>query len=365
MPVGLISPFHCDISLPWPGGWHVFLGLMRYSRVTFVCRWILLLLLGQVVTSVHAADYEDEPNYVRLDLGMRYTTLFDKDTLDQLTSSFAYRVTGFYSAGLADTTLGQWTLRGMAGTGSVYTSSNSTFANTTGRRIGAQNFNMRQIYLQSDLDLWRFQFGVLPPNHGDLADLSYDPDGWVRGGRVVAPLYDGSVEVVTGAIDRILDPNAFQWWNEWNYFGTRVRQNLPYDLSGAVAYEYLQDQNYLSAQLRQDWIREDDERLYGQAEFIYNDTRANWAWSAAVGYKIPDISILVNYTYINPSFGLRGALSSDFFSFGHRLDVRFSGDIDLVEGLRWYVYTDLVERGVRLRTGFTYRFGAGTGGFLF
>jgi len=234
-----------------------------------------------------------------------------------------------------------------------------------GRPTPAQNFNMRQIYVQSDLDMWRFQFGVIPPNHGDLVDLSYDFDGWVRGGRLVAPLYNGNIEFVSGAIDHLLDPNAFQWWDEWNYFCARIRQSLPYELSGYVAYEYLDDQNYISLQLRQDWISEKDEKLYGQLEAIFNETHNNWAWSAAVAYKIPEIKVLVNYTYINPTFGVRGALSTDFFSFGHRVDVQFSGNIELVDGMSWYCYTDVVERAIRLRVGLNYTFGKGTGGFLF
>jgi len=90
---------------------------MHHQSAQAVLRLTLCLLAWGIAPHLHAADYEEEPNYVRLDLGIRYTTLFNKDTLDQRSSVFGYKAMGLFSAGIADTAAGAWTLRGMGGYG--------------------------------------------------------------------------------------------------------------------------------------------------------------------------------------------------------------------------------------------------------
>lgn len=310
------------------------------------------------------ADATDEPNFMRLSLGMRYNTQFDKDTWAPLRGLFQYRTMATYSAGLVQSELGTLTLRGQAGTGPNYTVSWNAFASTLAQPLPAQKFNMRRIYLEGKRDGWLVQAGVTRPNQGDITDLGYDVDGWLRGGRIVAPVGEGTISVASGAIDHIFDPNAFQWWNDWNYFSGKIRQPLPWELAGFVNYEYLDDQNYLGAHLLRHWQLAEDIRLRGQLQAIHNFTTPSWAWGTSARLDIGSVRFSVEYTYINPQLGLRGALSDDFFSFGHRADIRIGGEL-FFEGFRWFLNTDVVERRVRFRGGFSYAFDAGIGGYLF
>ncbi|MGE9292595.1 MAG: hypothetical protein ACQKBW_03195, partial [Puniceicoccales bacterium] len=255
---------------------------------------------------------ELEPSTISFKIGSRYNTEFYKDTMDQRTGWFQWRAQINYALGLAASPVGDFTLRGVAGTGGSYTSAWNKFASTTGQTVPDQVFNMRQIYLQDDYEGWRGQAGVIPPNGGDIPTLGYDSDGWVRGGRLIAPLGDGDFQLVTGAIDNLDDPNAFNGWEEWNYFGSKLVQPLPWwELKGALSYEYLADQNYVGAELGRAWELDEGMKLHGGLEALYNFTTPSWAWAAAARLKTSPVNVTLAYTYINPRFGLRGELSDD------------------------------------------------------
>jgi len=308
----------------------------------------------------HAAE---EPNRLRITAGVRYNTILDRDTLDQATSWFQYRTRANYSVGLATGEAGAWTLRGLAGTGPLYTTSWNSFYSTIGQPVPSQSFNMRLIYLQDDYAGWTGQIGVIPPFHGDITDLGYDVDGWVRGGRLVAPVLEGNLQLVSGAIDRLSNPNAFQFWQEWNYFGSKIQQALPYSLSGFLSYEYLENDNYLGAQLQRTWALNENMSLATKAEALYNTNEGVPALGISTSLNTRPIRANLQYTYINDNFGLRGALSDDFFGFNHRLSLNFSGDVGL-RGLRWFFQTDVKEQILRFRIGFNFTFDRTTPGYL-
>lgn len=308
---------------------------------------------------------EPDANYVRFSLGAEYSGTFDRDSLDALSSWFQLRARIHYSLGVAATPAGNFKVKGLAGTGNQFISSWMSVVSTMGQTVPKKDFYMRQIYLQNDYAGWQFQAGVIPPNGGDITDLGYDTDGWIDGGRVTAPLGDGRLELVTGIIDHLTDPSAFQEWGEWNYFGAKLVQPLPwYELKGYLSYEYLEDQNYVDMQLQRTWELDEGIDFLGQVEAIYNFTTPSWAWGVSGRLQTEVVNVIVEYTYINRDFGLRGMLSEDFFGFGHRLDVEFNGDIPLVDGLNWFVMTDVTEQRLRVRAGFNYGFGASTPGYL-
>ncbi len=325
------------------------------------------LFIEGVGNASDAPEVPSEPdaNYVRLSLGAEYSTQLDKETLDALNSWFQFRARIHYSLGLASTPAGNFKLKGLAGTGSYFTYSWINIISTMGQTVPEKTFNMRQIYLQDDIDGWEIQGGIIPPNGGDITDLGYDSDGWVSGGRVTAPLGEGHLEVVTGIIDHLNDPNAFQSWGTWNYFGAKLIQPLPwYGLQGWLSYEYLEDESYVDFQLQRTWQLDEGMALLGQVEALYNFTTPSWAWGASARLQTEYLNVIVEYSYINRDFGLRGELSEDFFTFGHRLDVEFNGDIPFVKGLNWFVMTDVAEQLVRVRAGFNFGFGGSTPGYL-
>ncbi len=307
---------------------------------------------------------ELEPSSIKFKGGMRYDSIFQKDGLHQNTSRFQFQATIEYALGLVSSPAGDFTLRGVAGTGGSYTSAWNTFATTDGKPVPDQLFNMRQIYLQDDLDGWHGQAGIIPPNSGDIWTLGYDTDGWVRGGRLVAPLGEGDFQLVSGSIDHLSDPNAFQMWDEWNYFGTKLVQPLPWwELKGSLSYEYLADQNYVGAELGRNWTLDEGLKLQSGIEALYNFTTPSWAWAAAAKLKTDPVNITLAYTYINPDFGLRGELSNDFFTLGHRFSVEFGGQV-LLKDLKWFAKTDVTDQLLRIRVGFSYSFGDGKSGYL-
>lgn len=348
------------------------IAMLIKRTVTILSAYAMALLPA---LSVNGAELE--PSSIKFRLGMRYNSQFDKQTLDQLSSWFQFRATIDYALGLAATPAGDFTLRGMAGTGPTYTVSWNSFASTMGQAVPDQVFNMRQIYLQDDYEGWRGQVGVIPPNGGDIPTLGYDVDGWVTGGRLVAPLGDGDFEMVTGIIDHLKDPNAFQSWNEWNYLGLKLRQPLPWwELKGSLSYEYLMDTpntlqtnkntyggDYVGFELSRKWTLDEGMTLVGAGEVIHNFSTPSWAWAAAAKFSMKPITVAVAYTYINPDFGLRGELSNDFFILGHRASLNLGGDV-LFKGLKWFVNTDLGEQKMRVRAGFTYAFGDSAPGYL-
>ena len=315
---------------------------------------------------------ELEPSSIQFKLGSRYDTKFLRENMHQTTSRFQFQATIGYALGLVSSPAGDFTLRGVAGTGGSYTSAWNTFATTNGQSVSDQVFNMRQIYLQDVIEGWVAQAGIIPPNSGDIPTLGYDSDGWVRGARLVAPLGEGDLQLVTGAIDHLSDPNAFNGWEEWNYFGTKLVQPLPWwELEGAFSYEYignngvdyLQDSNYLGAELTRIWELDEGMDLKGGLEALYNFSQPSWAWAAAAKLKTEPVDIGIAYTFINPRFGLRGELSNDFFTLGHRFSIDFSGEA-LIDGFKWFAKTDVTEQQLRFRVGFTYKFGGTAPGYL-
>jgi hypothetical protein len=320
-------------------------------------------LLIHTLPTLKAAELE--PSSIQFKLGMRYNSQFDKDTMQPVTGWFQYRAQISYALGLAASPAGDFTLRGVAGTGRSYTSAWNSFASTlSSKTVPDGVFNMRQIYLQDDYEGWRGQAGIIPPNAGDIPTLGYDTDGWVRGGRLVAPLGEGNFQLVSGAIDHLNDPNAFQTWEEWNYFGTKLVQPLPWwELKGALSYEYLANENYVGAELGRKWKLDEDMSLKTGLEAIYNFSTPSWAWAAAAQLKTSPVDVTLAYTYINPQFGLRGELSEDFFTLGHRVSINFGGEV-LIDGLKWFAQTDVTDQLVRFRVGFNYSFGASEPGYL-
>ncbi|MGE9292594.1 MAG: hypothetical protein ACQKBW_03190 [Puniceicoccales bacterium] len=316
-----------------------------------------------------------EPSSIKFRLGARYNSVFN-DAMAPQTGWAQWRTTIDYNLGLASTPIGDFTLQGEAGTGRNYTVSWNSFATTLeSKTVPDQVFNMRKIYLQDVVEGWVLQGGVIPPNSGDIPTVGYDVDGWLQGGRVVAPVLDGNVQVATGVLANVADPNAFKEWASWNYFSLKAVQQLPWELQGSLSYEYigdngvdyLQDSNYVGAELTRKWTLDDGIVLKGGLEAIHNFSQPSWAGAAAVSLKLKPVTIKLRYTYINPNFGLRGELSNDYFVDGNRVSINFGGDIPGVKNLKWFANTDLTDtksKFMRIRAGLTYGFGASEAGYL-
>ena len=177
--------------------------------------------------------------------------------------------------------------------------------------------NMRQIFIEWSQQGWRWEMGVIPPVKGKVSNTSLDKDGWIRGTRLVIPVFDrGELECVTGAIDHLRDANAFQLWDSWNYYEIEWTQHWMEHWRSEAGYVQLNQQEYVRAEGR--WKGTlSSFHLELAGEILRNITTPTWAYDLSATLKMGDLIIVGEYSNVPTTFGLLGELSNDFFTLGH------------------------------------------------
>ena len=128
----------------------------------------------------------------------------------QTSADLELGLTGDHQRGLRLVTL--------VGSGDSFTSQWSTLYDLEADEQRPLELSMRQVYLHHLSSVGRFSLGVIPLVKEFVSGTSMDSDGWVRGARAVFYVPNGGeLEGVTGAVDRINQPSAFQRPTRWNY----------------------------------------------------------------------------------------------------------------------------------------------------
>jgi|GEM_PF-2429062 len=324
-------------------------------------RWLVVLVgIGASPPSSAAGFRLDQLELkapIRYDLkGKRHYHEISANRL-QFQGSLRYGLTFFESDAL-----GTLRLRGLIGTGGSFTSQwNTLLEPGTGFHSPAP-VHVRQIYVVHDRGDIRSELGVIPPVKSKGSNTSLDKDGWIRGGRVVLPVLEtGQLEFVTGAIDHLDEPNAFQTWDEWNYAEVEWTHDWTSGFRTELSPLYLDEQAYFRGEVRQElqFLKGYDIELAG--EIIRNLTTPVWAIDVSLqadvrapGVQDP-ISLIVEYAHIPYDFGLLGELSNDFFSLGHMLMVAAKGSMPTNKAYSWFLKGYLTEYQFRVNAGLQFK----------
>ena len=297
-----------------------------------------------------------ELNGLSLKLPTRYDSRIDRDSGELSKDRFQYQLSLRSEVSLLNLGKdGQLSLRSLVGTGGSYTSQWNTLRDRIKDEMGDQHLNLRQVYTELEFRHWRVQAGVIPPVKGKVSNTSLDKDGWIRGTRVVAPLpAQGRLEVVTGAIDHLEDPNALQTWDAWNYAEVEWTQDIIAGWRTELGYVYLDDETYLRAEVRRTWHFLGDLPLELATEGLRNLTTPNWAFDVSAVIKTRWLKTTLEYSHVPETFGLLGRLSNDFFVLGHLGMLAFKGPIGLIDGINWFSKTYLGEASIRANVGLVY-----------
>ncbi len=316
----------------------------------------LCLVLIASAASVSPAWAQLELQGVRLTLPVRYDTRVVRESGALSKDRLQYQLSLRTAVGLLrfgeDGRLG---VRSLVGTGERYTGQWNTVYDRLNGELGEQHVNIRQLYTQLTLRDWRLQLGVIPPVKGKVSNTSIDRDGWIRGARAVAPLpFQGRLELVSGAIDRLDDPNPLQSWEGWNYAEVEWTQAITAGWRTEAGYVYLDRASYLRAEVRRAWRLLDQLPVELAAEGLRNVSTPNWAFDVSAQVKARWVTTTVEYSHIPQTFGLLGSLSNDFFALGHLGLLALKGPIGLLDGVNWFSKMYLGETDIRVNAGLAY-----------
>ncbi len=315
----------------------------------------LAALLSTITASAQAQLSVEQ---LKISVPVRYDTVLGMDNGETLKNRIQYQFGLRYGFGLyrfaPDIRL---SLRGLLGTGGSYTSQWNTAYDIKDALFDDQLLNMRQIYLEQDLHHWRLQVGIIPPVKGKVSNTSLDKDGWIRGARLVTPLQnEGRLELVTGAIDHLQSPNAFQLWEEWNYAEVEWSQPWHVGWLTEAGYMRLDQENYLRAEVRRTWRFSEQLPLELAAELLHNWSASNWAYDVSAQVKSTFFTAVVEYSYVPQTFGLLGQLSNDFFTLGHLGMLAFKGPVAALEHLGWFAKLYVNDELVRVNLGLALKY---------
>ena len=292
-------------------------------------RFLERILAAAVLVTLCATQVGAQPEVKSLAVSapVRYDHRLETATGEAIRSRFQYQLAIRYDAAILQPSSSRSLhIKGLLGTGEKYTSQWNRFYDRLDDAEREQPINMRQIYVEWDDTLYWVQLGVIPPVKGKVSATSLDRDGWLRGGRLVMRTWaDGRFEFVGGALDRLDDPNGFQWWEHANYAEFEWTQPYGDRFRAEVGLVRLSDAFHVRAESRFMGRPIPTIPVEFAAEYLHNLERDAFAYDFNVMTSWRGASIFVEYSNVEQDFGLLGALSNDFFTFGHlyHLTVRY------------------------------------------
>ena len=249
----------------------------------------------------------------------------------------------------------------LIGSGGSFTSQWSTLYDHLSSEQRPLDFSMRQLYLHHENEVGRFSLGVIPPVKEVVSHTSMDNDGWIRGARAVfklrggGPADDGVIELVTGAVDHLDQPSAFQLPTRWNYHEFewthhwlgRWRTEL-----GAVS---LEGDRIVRSEARYRYRLERGLRLEGElsGELLYNIDAAHPAYDLTLLMTKGAYQAKLEYSKIDERFGLLGRLVDDYFSLGTVKLIALRGPLPS-KGISWFARLHMSDTIVRGMAGVSY-----------
>ena len=288
----------------------------------------------------------------------RYDQQFVRNDYTVQKNRMQYQASVYYNTLLLSAqNFGHLNLRGIIGTGDSYTSQWNTAYSFIDQAPDEQYINMRQIFFEWGIKKWRWEIGVIPPVKGKVSNTSLDKDGWIRGSRVVMPVVQQSeLELVSGAVDHLEDPNAFQLWDEWNYHELEWTHHWSTHWRSEMGYVLLDQQHYGRSELRWKWKVNPKVYLEIAGELLRNVSNSIWAFDVSALLKFSEISMVAEYSDVPDTFGLLGALSNDFFTLGRLGMLSLKGPLFKKIGLSWFSKSYLGVEQVRVTVGVGFRF---------
>ncbi|MEE2755376.1 MAG: hypothetical protein VYA30_01890 [Myxococcota bacterium] len=283
--------------------------------------WFERILVASVFASLSCTLCFAQPRLesIKLSAPVRYDHRLETDSGDALRSRYQYQLAIRYDIGLLNLDGGRTlNFRGLLGTGEKYTSQWNRIYDRIEDDALEQPINMRQIYLQWTAPLFWLQAGVIPPVKGKVSATSLDRDGWIRGARFVLRTWaEGRIELVGGALDHLQDPNGFQWWDQANYAEFEWTQPYGDSVRGELGFVRLSEQLHVRLETRAMVRIVASMPVEFAAEYLYNLSENTPAYDLNAQLSWKGLVLFLEYSNVDEKFGLLGALSNDFFTFGH------------------------------------------------
>jgi len=315
-------------------------------------------LLGLVALYASAANAEIRLERAKLSAPVRHDYRYDFDTGEVVRDRLQYQVGLSFLISLAQgKDGGEFQFGGLIGTGNGYTSPWNTVANFNNDESGNHQINVRQIYAQWEYERWRTQLGVIPPVKGKVSETSLDKDGWIRGGRLIMPVRrQGQFELVVGTLDSLDDPNAFQPWAKANYYEVEWTHDWSKGWRTELGGVRLDKDRILRGELRY------TATIFGArtelaGEVLRNVQSRVWAHDWSIAQRLGSVTLMNEYAYVPKELGLLGALSNDFFTFGHLWVLGVKGPLSTEGGLYWFGRNYLGEVRINFKLGVGYSVG--------
>jgi hypothetical protein len=253
-------------------------------------------------------------------------------------------------------------LASLIGSGGSFTSQWSTLYDHLSNEQRPLAFSMRQLYLHYKNTHGLFSVGVIPPVKEVVSHTSMDNDGWIRGARAVFYLgrsskqSNGVIELVTGAVDHLDKPSAFQLPTVWNYhefeWTHRWLGHWRTEL-GAVSLageRIVRGEARYHAPLKLSTLAFEAEV---SGELLYNLDAHEPALDTSLLLKRSGYSVKFEYAQINERFGLLGRLVDDYFSLGTVRLIALRGPVPL-DRVSWFARWHMSDQLWRAMFGLSY-----------
>ena len=237
----------------------------------------------------------------------------------------------------------------LIGSGDSFTSQWSTLYDHESAQQSPLELSMRQLYLHYLGDIGRFSAGVIPPVKEFVSNTSMDSDGWVRGVRgVIYVGKQGELEGVTGAVDHLNNPSAFQLPSKWNYHELEWTQRWIKSLRTELGVMILRRAHITRGELRYGRSGWWGARYELSGELLYDFKAHRYAYDAMLEIKKNNHRMRFEYSLIDERFGLLGRLVNDYFSLGSVKMVALDGPLPWGR-LKWFTrvyHSERVSRGM-------------------
>ncbi|MDF2176719.1 hypothetical protein P2G88_00460 [Aliiglaciecola sp. CAU 1673] len=246
-----------------------------------------------------------------------------------------------------------WSVHAFAVTGNAFSSSYNTVDDGN-----SDHFYLRRLYLRYQQGEGKTEVGVIPTYKGDVASTGLSQHGWITGLRHVLPLSDGRLELVAGELAHVDDPNAFQAFENFNYFEMEYSGRLSPRTGYEISLERMTGSNYVRGELRH---RTDKDTIYA-VEVIDKLDSNRLKVLVSLGKNLDlwgqKTQLFAHVSHTDEDLGLRAELTEDFLDTGYALAAELKGKFSPKSALSWFAKIERYQESKtnRLQLGLQYKF---------
>lgn len=214
------------------------------------------------------------------------------------------------------------------------------------------NLNLRQLFLEKNINDLRIQFGAIPSVKGSVSSTGLGSNGWIDGFRVDQKTGIGTFEIAAGSINEINNPNYFDRDFVANYFEFEYSSAQILNTNFELSYEKFHFTDYLRSEIRHDMINDGDQHLELALEGLYNTQKNSLSFGITVttsplAFVDKELKkyweVKAYYNHTDENIGLRGILTDDFYRLGNSLTIEMKGAITKKKGLAWFAEAYISE----------------------